>query len=683
MTSEDRTLLDALDTVAWGELKHNYGPAADIPDLLCTIAHGDAEQAQKAAGTMDNHLYHQGGWVCSAATAALPFLLSLAADPRIAGRVDLVETVTSIAETATTAQPRFVDEGWPGAWEGQRPTVLSLLVDGDPAMRRAAVDLLARGGGPIRANLDCLLERWQHEEDLAARLDIVLALGSIASGPGPDDTQDVRALLDSLLADPQPSVRLVAIHAWGSIDPHTPARHLDLALDILTDPRTATDLATAGPDHNLQQSIGRTYELLAADPIAATRLVTRLANPSTIAASGADTYRVLRRTVLAKAGALLAQWRSPQEAILPVLAQCLEDTDPEVRLRAAHLLAALGTGAAPYADQLAAHLDDTGTNAQRIKATVADNALWALARLHDPRILPNLPARLYASRQVFATHASSYSRDTRFYYPTLPGIHEVLIPLRAHADLLLPSIRELMQHAAATDDWQAGRAFATLLQAWGEDALPALPELVTLLKDQRIWELVVPAIAAIGPAAADAAPALQRCTEHPTPRDTYLLPWAAWRIGGDPQPVVEHLGNALARDRIAHHTIHRLGSLGPLAAPYVDRLRDLNAPPGSWEYTETAFALWSITGDHTATMSVLETVAHQLANGKYLPVMLPALQRLAHTDTPLTTTAEAGLRQALTLDRRLASSGSWRTFIQDQEIRTAMDQLLNHTQESQ
>jgi hypothetical protein len=74
-------LWDGLDEVDWASLRHNYGSAEDVPDLLRRCADRNRRRAAEAVGRLENHLYHQGGWICSAASAALPFLLRLAAVP--------------------------------------------------------------------------------------------------------------------------------------------------------------------------------------------------------------------------------------------------------------------------------------------------------------------------------------------------------------------------------------------------------------------------------------------------------------------------------------------------------------------------------------------------------------------------------------------------------------------------
>ncbi|MGP3756174.1 hypothetical protein [Streptomyces sp. IBSNAI001] len=62
----------------------------------------------------------------------------------------------------------------------------------------------------------------------------------------------------------------------------------------------------------------------------------------------------------AQAGGLLAQWRSPADALLPRLVARLDDPAAEVRFRAAELLACLGPAAAAHADEVAALIGDTG-----------------------------------------------------------------------------------------------------------------------------------------------------------------------------------------------------------------------------------------------------------------------------------------------------------------------------------
>jgi HEAT repeat protein len=673
----------SLGTVPWAELSHNYGPAADVPALFEAIAGPDAEAAVDACDELTNSLYHQGGWVCSAATAALPFVYALAGDPRVVPRVELVDLAGSLALTARVARPRHVDEGWPEAWRRERSAGLSLLTDADPGMRRAAVDLLAHGDGRDEANVPYLLERARHDEDIPTRLHAVRALGSVAV-PDTPGAGDVRALLGDLIAHAGPAGQLSAIHALSGLDRRAPARHLGLTLDILTTPGIGAGLEPGWAEYDVGriagQIVGSSYQLLArerdqpSEPApAAVEFVVRLARSS----ADAD----VRHAALTQAVALLSRWRSPTPVLLPVLAECLEDPEPRIRVSAAYLLAAVGRAAAPYADRLAAHLGDTGPDGGRGGTTVGDHALWGLTRLRDPRCLPGLVERLYAGRGTFAAHGSYGGGDV---YPwSLPGFHEVLTPLRASAAALLPGIRATMRHAWEAGDRAAGRAFAQLLEAWEEDALPALPELVDLLTDPRSGRAAVLAVGAIGAGAANAGPALRRYAAEATePAEKRLAAWALWRVSGEAGDALDALyllGPALEDEDVFHDTIRRLGDLGPFAGAHANRLRLLAedtsmAASDSWNRIESALALWSVTGVAEPSLSVLEEAVLPLGEGRYLPLMLRAVRSLTRIGaaTPAT---RAALRAARAYDGRLAYFGGRRAFTEDEAIREAIDEV--------
>nr|WTB32297.1 sister chromatid cohesion protein PDS5 [Streptomyces sp. NBC_00830] len=619
--------------------------------------------------------FHQGGWICPAATAALPFVLAVAAIATVQQRLTLLELVERLADTAVTAEPRFVDQNWPDAWAQSRPAMVALLGDVTPAVRRAAVAILAAGLEPVAQTLTLLRERWEQDADQATRLAALVALGQAAVKAAPDELGRVTSLLDSLLSDGRPAVRLAALHALGFVDREAPARHLDLLIDTLAARQAATELPEAWADATLASLTVESYNLVAGKPEIAAAFVTRLVTPTRPVE--------LRCAGLERAGLLLAQWRSPATDLLPVLARSLEAAEPEIRVQAAHLLAALGSLALPYAEQLVAHLADHGSRpSRRVADTVADNALWALSRFEDPRCLPGLVDRLFARRAVFATHGSHYS--PRFlYFPTLPGMHEVLMPLGAHADVLLPDLRALLRRVHASDDQEAARACAQVLAAWGPAALPALPELADLLAHPQLRRFAAEALAAIGPGAADALPDLRRAEAglaagtSTAASERQLFVWARARLGDDPKPALEFLGAAMEEDRVFHAAIRYLGDLGPQAAAQAGRLHRLlgETHPGSWEQVEAAIALWKVTDAPEPSLQSLERAVLPLAQGRYLPVMRRAVEGLTGIGR-LGAETRSALEAALTLDRRLTSSGSWRSFVEDEQIRHAVHQLI-------
>lgn len=226
-----------LDAVEWAGLKHNYGSAEDIPDLLRRCGGPHPDDAHDASSELLNLLFHQGGWVCSAASAALPFVLRLASTPQVPTRCAMLELVAMPAAEAPRIEARFLDPGWAPAWKQALPELLSLLDDPEPEIRRATADVLGVCDSPGESVLPGLLRCWEAEDDPATRLDLVLALGKAAlRAPVGRHSAEVFDLLHGLLDSPQAQIRLAAVHALAPDDPALPVRRLDLMLEAVRDP---------------------------------------------------------------------------------------------------------------------------------------------------------------------------------------------------------------------------------------------------------------------------------------------------------------------------------------------------------------------------------------------------------------------------------------------------------------
>ncbi|MFD0375670.1 hypothetical protein [Streptomyces sp. NPDC127112] len=94
-----------------------------------------------------------------------------------------------------------------------------------------------------------------------------------------------------------------------------------------------------------------------------------------------------------------------------------------------------------------------------------------------------------------------------------------------------------------------------------------------------------------------------------------------------------------------------------------------------WSRVEAAHALWAATGDTQTAVPALMTAVQGLAKGDYLPVLLPAVRHLTQIG-PAARPAAQLLHAVPRQDLRLRSSGAWRGFTQDEDIRTAVDELL-------
>ncbi|MDX3533783.1 hypothetical protein PV721_05265 [Streptomyces sp. MB09-01] len=461
---------EALDAVDWRALEAvgPDRPATDVPKVLRRIAGADAttrpEAVERASGDLQDLLLapeRTPGRGTDVGTAALPFVVGLALAPETAARPALVDLLAHLACDGAADSARAA------AWRRQWPRLRKLFDDGDPVVRRTALQLIADRTGP-------LLERWYEETDLSVRVTLLLALGRAAAAEEPTEPTDtteatdaeVRAVLDGALHGENPVLRVAAVIAAASLDPQAVLRARPMLLEILTDPVLAPEFGqvwyTLDCDTPYERNDVAAWvvELLESDPTVATSFVAALAETG-IRIGDAE----LRRCALDEAWRLLSVRPSAAAAVLQLAAGLLADPDDDVRYKAAHLLAVLGPRAAPYADRLAALLEDPGES-RFFDGTVGDHARWALTRIGDLRALPDLVERLVAP------YRDMQGRGYALSDPRQPDVADVLRPLRAHAGVLLPAVREAFRDEVSRAGWLVGD-LREVLHTWGEK--PLLP----------------------------------------------------------------------------------------------------------------------------------------------------------------------------------------------------------------
>ncbi|MGW1938775.1 HEAT repeat domain-containing protein [Streptomyces goshikiensis] len=461
-------MLDGLDSVDWRglEVADRDRSGAEVPKMLRRIGRADATTRQQAVdqayiGLGDLLLAAEG--VTEASTAALPFMVELALDPDTVARPDLIDLLAQLAGDGAVGEG---DPGWPAAWQRQWPRLRGLLGDGDPATRRAALRLAADRTAD-------LLERWHAEEDRSVRLALLPVLGEAAAAEDPAGglVAEVRAVLEGVLGGADRLLRVAAVLATAPLDPQAPLRAVPMLLELLTDPAFAPELDALSwcaldreYPYDRDDVTDRIVGVLEHDPAVAASFVAGLAAAGA-GAGGRTRDAGLRRCALDEGWRLLVDRPGAAAPLLPVAAGMLADPDDDVRYKAVHLLAVLGRRAAPYADRIAALLDDPGES-EFFDGTVGDLACWALTRIGDPRALPGLVERLVAPYRDMQGRGYCPSDPRR------PDVVDVLRPLRAHAPLLLPAVREALRDEIARKGWLVGE-LREVLRAWGED--PLLP----------------------------------------------------------------------------------------------------------------------------------------------------------------------------------------------------------------
>ncbi|MFF1874808.1 hypothetical protein [Kitasatospora herbaricolor] len=641
--------LEALDAVAWERLETadpDY-PMEDVPRMLRRLALAGAGATEEDSTPLFECLTAWNGETSSAAAAALPFVVALAADPAMGSRVTLVELL--VAMNGSDA----ADEDWAGA--------RSLLADADPVVRQAAI--------PLAGSIARLLERWRVETAAAVRLPVLLALGEAAVAPETDQgaVEAVRAVLAQVLAGEDPVLWVAAVYASAGLDRELAVRHLDRLVEVFADlavrPRFEETWyqTESGLSCNREDVLWWISRRLEHDLEANLSFVVRLTE-----AAGRSRDTLLRRAALDLAWHLFTRRRAAAPVVLPLAGALLDDPDGAVRLRAANLLAALGPVSAPYADRLAELLDDDGAD-EYFDGTVGEIARWALTRIGDPRALPGLIRQLRAQEE----QDRSYCHDD----PRRPDTKDVLIPLRTHADVLLSAMREAIRDGGARGG--ATHAFLAVLEAWGEDALPALPDLLPLLAVTGASVSVLGVLRAMGPAAASAEPAVRAWEVLDSPGS---FPWVAMTaacIGEDREAALRLVGDAvMTSEAPGYWPIGALAGFGLGAAPYADRVRFILENSTQGRRLTAATTLWSITGRTQPTVQVLEEFVLPIADGDdSFGSFRDALQGLIRIGaiSPAIRDALLAVRES---QHRLSQLDGYEAILQDEELRRLTDQAL-------
>jgi hypothetical protein len=89
-------MLEGLSRVAWVDLEHAYGSAADVPDLVRALRSAEVEVRQNARWHLYGNIFHQGTRYQASAYAAA-FLLELLADPDTPDRTELLGLLMALA----------------------------------------------------------------------------------------------------------------------------------------------------------------------------------------------------------------------------------------------------------------------------------------------------------------------------------------------------------------------------------------------------------------------------------------------------------------------------------------------------------------------------------------------------------------------------------------------------------
>ncbi len=320
---------------------------------------------------------------------------------------------------------------------------------------------------------------------------------------------------------------------------------------------------------------------------------------------------------------LLACWEQAA-AILPALQERLAaEPDPQARVALIEAVGALGVRAATG--------DPGGTDRGAVGA-------WLMGRGRRPG---DPTVRLAALTQLVRCAPAMLPSDVVSTVLGLLGevygdgeppgdIGFVIASMGTLAAELVPRMGQRLRDLPVVNGWDWRRTgLVAALGGLGAAAVPAVPDLVALLRQERLATAAARALGRLGATGAKAVPGLRGLLDHADADTALAAASALWRITRDPAACLLVFRRHLTPGGTSTAAAEGIAELGPAAAPAAGRLRELLFDSSAFVRVHAAAALWRAAGDTGATLPVLlacweEKVQVRCAVAGYLAQMGPA-----------------------------------------------------------
>ncbi|GIM97430.1 HEAT repeat domain-containing protein [Paractinoplanes toevensis] len=610
-------MFTGLDDLDWAALRHAYGTAEGVPELLRGLLDPDPATREVALDAMYGAVHHQGS-VYDSTVAAVPFLLEALRTPALPGRAGIAEFLASVAENCSAV---VVSNPTPAGADNFGPAKAD-----NPSQSEADNPNPAKAGepGPTRAEISGIAEAHEAAAAGMARASLRLIEEAVPGLIGLADDPDpkVRAAVSQLLALHRDGVAVLITRAAAESDPEARTGMIE-GLGRSADPAVAEHLISVAAE--APRASASVAALIAAAHITPERVptdgITELlqrayaeeAEPAEPAGFETDTLigaiRVhreradqgRRNPAVARSIDSFARLLGPRVAErTAILTELLRDPHPDIvqdaLFGAGHLIERWRGDYRELVDLVAAQLPNPG--AERglnhwvpLSAPAADALAAQVARgdglVHHEIGLPSLSPALSALIDL---------GDERAFEPLVAIVERPEHPRDAvqrlrgfpqHADRILDL---LLASDAEPDD------LATALALCGAAARPAVPRILSV--PVKSW--TADALGRIG--GDQAIDALRAALRGNDVSVALAAAEALWRLESSSE-AIEVLGAHLTEPG----ALPKIAAIGPAAGGLLKKIRPLLESSGKagWVSTNAALAVWRIAGDAEAATPAL------------------------------------------------------------------------------
>lgn len=237
-------MLEELDTIDWKSLKHCFGTAEEVPNLIRSLVSDDKHEIEEAYSKLSQLLYHQTT-VSEAGVASIPFLVQILQLGYLNSSAGIMNLLIEMSHGTEWSRRT----GW---WRTEADEIvrryvsvyLSQLNHPDPVARFNAIRILCDSPLYVEVEIPTILQRlidqYSVEPDEFNKAAIILRIGYLFEGSGQYlETQRSHTadFIESIYKSSNDELRLVSSFTLPILlRAQTPAKLVDDLVELVANP---------------------------------------------------------------------------------------------------------------------------------------------------------------------------------------------------------------------------------------------------------------------------------------------------------------------------------------------------------------------------------------------------------------------------------------------------------------